>query len=124
MAAFALVGIPVFWLWLGSPLWLLAIFFLGSTAIHLAVTPWLFQARVTKLKPEGDVPLRTLAASVELSLISLLFLYCLRLAWPSDIETNRFTTIAFTMIAICGVVAVVYLSLRLRRRNRPKNVAP
>ena len=41
------------------------------------------------------------------SVMTLLFFYYLRLAWPEDIETRRLTTIAMAGTIVFGVAGVI-----------------
>jgi len=50
---------------------------------------------------------RAAAAIVMFSVMTLLFFYYLRLAWPEDIETRRLTTIAMAGTIVFGVAGVI-----------------
>jgi hypothetical protein len=52
-AAFFLLGLPVFHLWLQVPIKKIATFTAFACILQLVVTPWLFKARATMQNPIG-----------------------------------------------------------------------
>jgi hypothetical protein len=108
---FLLFGIPIFHLWLRVPVATIATFIGICCLLQLAITPWLFSARVTRLNPSGRVAQRGMAVTVLSSMIALLFFYYLWRGWPQDTETRQFTAIAvggtilfaiFKLVRYCG----------------------
>jgi hypothetical protein len=117
LTMFLLVGLLIFHLWLRIPTAKVAMFTAVCCAVQLGVTPWLFSARATRENPSGRIAQRAVAVTVLFSAISLLFFYCLRLSWPDDIETRRFTAIAMSLTVALSIVSFVRIRVRPPRRK-------
>lgn len=112
---FSLVALPIFNLWLRVPVARIATFVATCCAIQFAVTPWLFSARATPQNPSGRVTQRAVVVTVLFCLISLLFFHYVRLTWPDDIETRRFTSVAMALTIPFGIAILIRLVSRHRR---------
>jgi hypothetical protein len=55
MAYFFLLGIPIFHFGLSVSVFKIALFCAISCALQLAVTPWMFSARITSENPTGNM---------------------------------------------------------------------
>ena len=122
LAIFLLGGLLIFHLWLRVPTPKIAMFTGICCAMQLGVTPWLFSARATRENPSGRIAQRAVAVTVLFSAVSLLFFYYVRLSWPDDIETRRFTTIAMSLTVALSIASFIRISLRPpRRKDDPSN---
>jgi len=117
LAMFLLVGLLIFHSWLRVPVPKIAMFAGICCVMQLGVTPWLFAARATRENPSGRVVQRGGALAVLLSAVSLLFAYFLRLSWPDDFETRRFTAILTSLTVAFGVVFLIRILIRHSRRK-------
>jgi hypothetical protein len=111
---FFLVGFPVFHLWLKVPTERVATFTGICCALQLAVTPWIFSTRSTPRNPGGRIAVRAAAVIFWSFTITLLFFYYLRRSWPDDLDTRRFTDIAFVGTPVLAVIAFVKIYLKSR----------
>jgi hypothetical protein len=107
-AAFGLLGLPIFHLWLAVPINKIAVFSLLACALQLAFTPWLFSARATIQNPAGLLLRRGVAVIVWLSLLGLLFACFVLRDAPSDSGARA---IFLGGPIVLGTVALIVLAL-------------
>jgi hypothetical protein len=113
-AAFFLLGLPIFHLWLQVPIKKIAAFTALACVLQLLVTPWLFEVRATIQSPTGLRSKRRIVVIVWLSLLSLLFNYfLLRDAAPDSGARAVFLVSPI----VVGMVALIILGIISRRRR-------
>ena len=117
LAMFLLVGLLIFHLWFRVPVPKVAMFSGICCAMQLGITPWLFNARATRENPSGRVVQRAGALAFLFSAVSLLFAYFLRLSWPDDFETRRFTAILMSLTVAFGIILLIRIRFRSPRRT-------
>jgi hypothetical protein len=82
--------------------------------LQLAVTPWIFSARSTPQNPDGRIAVRAAAVIFWSFTIILLFFYYIRRSWPDDLDTRRFTDIAFVGTPVLAIIAFIKICLKPR----------
>jgi hypothetical protein len=85
---------------------------------QLAVTPWLFSARVTTENPTGNIAQRAVAVIVWFSLSALFFFYYVSRDWLNDAHGAEFKRIMFGTTIVFGVVGLIIVRLISRNRGR------
>jgi hypothetical protein len=108
---FLLLFFPIFHAWLEVPTAKVATLTGLFCAAQLAITPWLFSARVTRQNPSGRPAQRAAAVAVLASLIALLFFGYIGGFWPKDAATREFASIGLALTAL----VVIFLVARRRK---------
>jgi hypothetical protein len=115
LVVFLLLGFPIFHLGFKVPIATIASYVGICCAVQLAITPWLFYARQTPQRPDGRVVHRTVAVTVFVATITMLFFYYLRRSRPDDLATHQFTSIG---MGVTVVFAVIFPVISLARRKK------
>jgi hypothetical protein len=114
---FLLWGLLVLHLWLKVPVAKVAILTGLACAVQLAVTPWLFSARATRQNPNGMIARRARAVIVWFSVTALLFFCYFPLSLHRGSDSRLFSTIAFAMTVVLGLVAFIIVGVVSRRHK-------
>lgn len=115
-ACLLLVFIPIFHWGLGFAIAKVAIS--AGCVGQLAVTPWLFSARVTTQNPAGKIAKRAVAVILWLSSSALLFLYYITHDYPTDSQGREVREILFGTTIVFGIVGLIVVGLLSRHRWR------
>jgi hypothetical protein len=112
---FLVIGLPIFHLGFRVPISTIASYLGICSLIQLAITPWFYYGRKTPQRPEGRPVHLTLAATVGVATMTVLFCFYLRLSRPDDLAIHKFTSI---MMGVTVVFALLYPSIRLASRRK------
>lgn len=110
---FLIVGFPIFHLQLKVSLATIASYLGICCVVQIVVFEWLFYARAKAQDPESWIFHRTIATTVLVATVSLLFFYYLRRGRP-DPDTREFTTIG---MGVSLLLAFLYPSIKLVSRR-------
>jgi hypothetical protein len=126
---FLIFGVPIFHIWLGFSMAKIAIAVGVCCGMQLAVTPWLYSARITTQNPDGLVRRRAAAVTVWFSLTMLLLFYLVQRGWPHNPAARQARIVMFASLIAFFVAEGVLLRYRsrsialrfrlLRDRKRP-----
>ena len=108
------VGFPIFHLYFKVPIATISSYIGICCVLQLALVEWLVYAKKTAQGPDGWAFHRTVATTVFVTAISLLFFYYLRRGRP-DPETREFTSICMGVTLLFGVLSPIIKSRSSRQ---------
>ncbi|MFZ0301336.1 MAG: hypothetical protein WAL75_01570 [Terracidiphilus sp.] len=114
----AVFGIPIFHLLLGIAIPTIVSFAVYACALQLAITPWIFSARVTLQNPQGKIGQRTAAIIIWFVSTASLLLYFMQRRHHAPSEGNALRGYSFDAAVVLIPVALFIVEAVWRSRRR------
>jgi len=116
---FLLLGIPIFHFCLAVSITKIASFAGIACVVQLAITPWLFSARVTPQNPNGKLARRTVAVIVWFTLFAVQIFCFAQHGWSRSSHSQVLRGVFFdaAMVAIVDVFIIIDAISRYRRNS-------